>query len=233
MLSYHCIIDETEMEKIVKRILHAVEIKRTDNQPDYDEQRFAQTNLFGTDKTKTPNPVDDEKKRTEVDENGDHPSNRLMDEANKIETVRINDNEPVTISITNNHDENKVHVVDTMNSNADKPITNTYTNFDFDKINDEMVNKMNDITFYVKNKKETMAEEGLIECGIWDFAGQKEYYATHQTFLTPHAIYLLVADITDDIQKVQYDDNFNFDSSGGKISKYMILNPNKTLIHYR
>ncbi|CAC5419699.1 unnamed protein product [Mytilus coruscus] len=36
-------------------------------------------------------------------------------------------------------------------------------------------------------------------CGLWDFAGQKEFYATHQAFLTSSAIYLVVADIRDDI----------------------------------
>lgn len=36
-------------------------------------------------------------------------------------------------------------------------------------------------------------------CGLWDFAGQKDFYATHQTFLTSSAIYLVVADMADDI----------------------------------
>ncbi|CAG2243852.1 unnamed protein product [Mytilus edulis] len=38
-------------------------------------------------------------------------------------------------------------------------------------------------------------------CGLWDFAGQKEFYATHQAFLTGSALYLVVADITEDISK--------------------------------
>ncbi|XP_063448299.1 probable serine/threonine-protein kinase roco6 [Mytilus trossulus] len=37
-------------------------------------------------------------------------------------------------------------------------------------------------------------------CGLWDFAGQKEFYATHQAFLTSRAIYLLVAEFTEDIR---------------------------------
>ncbi|VDI42576.1 Hypothetical predicted protein [Mytilus galloprovincialis] len=32
-------------------------------------------------------------------------------------------------------------------------------------------------------------------CGLWDFAGQKEFYCTHQAFLTSSAIYLVVADM--------------------------------------
>lgn len=38
-------------------------------------------------------------------------------------------------------------------------------------------------------------------CELWDFAGQKEFYATHQAFLTSNAVYLVVADMDDDISK--------------------------------
>ncbi|VDI37255.1 Hypothetical predicted protein [Mytilus galloprovincialis] len=34
------------------------------------------------------------------------------------------------------------------------------------------------------------------ECDFWDFAGQKDFYATHQTFLTMNAIYLLTIDLS-------------------------------------
>ncbi|CAG2230323.1 unnamed protein product [Mytilus edulis] len=35
-------------------------------------------------------------------------------------------------------------------------------------------------------------------CGLWDFAGQKEFYCTHQAFLTSSAIYLVVVDMKTD-----------------------------------
>ncbi|XP_052097433.1 uncharacterized protein LOC127732435 [Mytilus californianus] len=38
-------------------------------------------------------------------------------------------------------------------------------------------------------------------CELWDFAGQKEFYATHQAFLTSSAVYLVVADMKDEISK--------------------------------
>ncbi|CAC5387918.1 unnamed protein product [Mytilus coruscus] len=38
------------------------------------------------------------------------------------------------------------------------------------------------------------------DCGFWDFAGQKEFYATHQTFLSRNAIYLLVVDVSEDFE---------------------------------
>ncbi|VDI66750.1 Hypothetical predicted protein, partial [Mytilus galloprovincialis] len=42
----------------------------------------------------------------------------------------------------------------------------------------------------------TVQNEQFADCGFWDFAGQKEFYATHQTFLCSNAVYLLVVDIS-------------------------------------
>ncbi|CAG2217899.1 unnamed protein product [Mytilus edulis] len=66
-----------------------------------------------------------------------------------------------------------------------------------------------------------MIDKGLVECGIWDFAGQKEYYPTHPTFLTRHAIYLLVADITDDIKPIQKHQQLEAESSGDYIDFWL------------
>ncbi|CAC5384611.1 unnamed protein product [Mytilus coruscus] len=46
--------------------------------------------------------------------------------------------------------------------------------------------------------------EHFAEGGFWDFAGQKQFYATHQTFLTGNAVYLLVVDISKDFTKKNY-----------------------------
>ncbi|CAG2235183.1 unnamed protein product [Mytilus edulis] len=42
--------------------------------------------------------------------------------------------------------------------------------------------------------------EEFADCGFWDFAGQKEFYATHQTFLSTNSVYLLVVDISRDFK---------------------------------
>ncbi|CAC5371597.1 unnamed protein product [Mytilus coruscus] len=44
---------------------------------------------------------------------------------------------------------------------------------------------------------------------VWDFAGDKEFYNTHQTFLTPEAIYIVVANL-DDIDGIESYGTFNF-----------------------
>lgn len=46
--------------------------------------------------------------------------------------------------------------------------------------------------------EESMDE--FAEVVMLDFAGQYEFYATHQTFLNKHAIYLLVLDISKDLK---------------------------------
>lgn len=45
----------------------------------------------------------------------------------------------------------------------------------------------------------TITPNRYANCGLWDFGGRKEYYATHQAFLTSSTIHLVVADVADDI----------------------------------
>lgn len=181
---------ESEMKKIGRRILQTVDMKRKGNEVVSDQ--------------------------------------RLPSEDNKPEAAYVNEivvmnDNPVTRSTTpaasyNERDDKKINVKDTMKYNTDKPTTSTSANQTSEQITEAMTKKMDDIILYVKKKKDSMTNQGLIECGIWDFAGQKENYATHQTFFTPHAIYLLVVDIEDEIKPIHCD-KFNFDSSGGKILK--------------
>ena len=42
----------------------------------------------------------------------------------------------------------------------------------------------------------------------WDFAGQKEYYATHQYFLSKRSLYLVLWRITDGVKGI--DEIFNW-----------------------
>ncbi|CAG2235186.1 TTN [Mytilus edulis] len=59
--------------------------------------------------------------------------------------------------------------------------------------------------------------EELADCGFWDFAGQKEFYATHQTFLSTHSVYLLVVDISRDFKTKTYNNMIEkeFNNVGG------------------
>ena len=46
-------------------------------------------------------------------------------------------------------------------------------------------------------------KETEITFGIWDFAGQEEYYATHQCFLTQRSIYLVLWNLNDGIKGLE------------------------------
>lgn len=106
-----------------------------------------------------------------------------LSKSDKIEKQTTND---LTIS--------ELHVTDTPDISADQ-------------ITEMMILKMDEILSSAKTEKEKKKSDGLVDCGIWDFAGQKDYYATHQTFFTPHAIYILVVDIADDIKPTTHNED--------------------------
>ncbi|KAL4234307.1 hypothetical protein ACF0H5_005958 [Mactra antiquata] len=60
------------------------------------------------------------------------------------------------------------------------------------------------------NTTEVIRKEASVS--LWDFAGQFVYYATHQLFFSPRAIYVLVLDMTDDLDKTL--DNWYLDMRG-------------------
>ena len=62
--------------------------------------------------------------------------------------------------------------------------------------------------------------EEFCDCDFWDFAGQRDFYATHQTFLTVNAIYLLVADLSS--KAYSSTDYNNDDDIGGEIDTFFI-----------
>lgn len=62
-------------------------------------------------------------------------------------------------------------------------------------INDKSINQLTSTIMksYVK-RREREHDDMLAFCWLWDFAGQKDFYATHQVFLSKCAVYLLVTD---------------------------------------
>ncbi|CAC5383849.1 unnamed protein product [Mytilus coruscus] len=73
---------------------------------------------------------------------------------------------------------------------------NSYPNEnESDPVNDENINEMTSTIMksYLQSTKEEQ-EHMLAFCWLWDFAGQKDFYATHQVFLSKCAVYVLVTD---------------------------------------
>lgn len=60
---------------------------------------------------------------------------------------------------------------------------------------DDNINKMTSaIMESCLHRKGDEQHDPLAFCWLWDFAGEKDYYATHQVFLSTCAVYLLVTD---------------------------------------
>lgn len=52
-------------------------------------------------------------------------------------------------------------------------------------------------------------DEREVYLSFWDYAGQTTYYSTHQAFMSPHAVYLIVFDLSKDFD-TKLTDNLNF-----------------------
>ncbi|VDI58566.1 Hypothetical predicted protein, partial [Mytilus galloprovincialis] len=96
-----------------------------------------------------------------------------------------------------------------------------------DIMKQQIIEKMNSILSDVRKHKKV--DDELADCALWDFAGERDYYATHQTFLTKHAIYVIVTDVSKDIKDIipdtEYDSvgeyiDFWFDSIHCFCAKY-------------
>ncbi|XP_060557317.1 uncharacterized protein LOC132717775 isoform X2 [Ruditapes philippinarum] len=67
----------------------------------------------------------------------------------------------------------------------------------------EFTEKLKDENYYASN-----INDNSINFNIWDFGGQFIYYATHQIFHSRDAIYLLVFDLTKDLDSIVEDEDF-------------------------
>ncbi|XP_076084533.1 uncharacterized protein LOC143055284 [Mytilus galloprovincialis] len=77
----------------------------------------------------------------------------------------------------------------------DSKINNYTKENESDLVNDESINEMTStIMKSYLQYKEKEQDDMLGFCWLWDFAGQKDFYATHQVFLSKHAVFLLVTD---------------------------------------
>ncbi|XP_071142534.1 uncharacterized protein [Mytilus edulis] len=77
----------------------------------------------------------------------------------------------------------------------DSKINNYLKKNESDLFNDGCINEMTStIMKSYLQFKEKEQDDMLAFCWLWDFAGQKDFYATHQVFLSKHAVFLLVTD---------------------------------------
>ncbi|VDI29220.1 Hypothetical predicted protein [Mytilus galloprovincialis] len=85
---------------------------------------------------------------------------------------------------------------------SDKIHRTTETKENLDKNEPSLLLMPENLMSEVFSKSTVKTQRNLYAlCELWDFAGQKEFYATHQAFLTSSAVYLVVADMENDIIK--------------------------------
>eukprot|EP00752_Nemacystus_decipiens_P013381 g11847.t1 len=60
-------------------------------------------------------------------------------------------------------------------------------------------------------------DEGRLQVSVWDFAGQEDYYSSHQLFLTKGALFLLVVDLRTFYDEVRQSGVDNFNDRHGRI----------------
>ncbi|XP_076084530.1 uncharacterized protein LOC143055281 [Mytilus galloprovincialis] len=114
---------------------------------------------------------------------------------------RIPDIHSVIPDNKNNHEAVEIDLNQIQKDNVKLEQANGHTVNNFlnenvsDPVNDENINEMTS-TIMKSCLKSTTEEQNdmLAFCWLWDFAGQKDFYATHQVFLSKCAVYLLVTD---------------------------------------
>ncbi|VDI42131.1 Hypothetical predicted protein [Mytilus galloprovincialis] len=122
----------------------------------------------------------------------------------KTESASLEIQEDLTTDANVNPDRNK----DTTES-ASLEIQEDLTNDAKGLVNNEKTNESESLAMpadlmsnvFSKSNENTLLNLYAL-CELWDFAGQKEFYATHQAFLTSSAVYLVVADMKDDISNL-------------------------------
>ncbi|XP_063418376.1 uncharacterized protein LOC134701164 [Mytilus trossulus] len=201
---------ETERNKIMRRIQEAVR-----NEPKQSEPVSDQVIPSGGENNETEAITSNESLSKFERKQGNQPPTKDQlsiaspgsnTEANALTgEIKVNIGDNVTIVAEKS-------IIDIPNENdgvVSKDIKKAEDLVKTDDMMKKITDQMDKILLEIQKDKDKMTSESLVECGIWDFAGQKDYYATHQTFLNPHAIYLLVTNILDDLTTIENETDFD------------------------
>lgn len=120
---------------------------------------------------------------------------KISNDSSEMDRKVVMETQKAKAEITNNeHAENIKFENSTMHL-VTKEIYSNESKFEYDPANDKNIDKM---TFAIMNSNvfryESEMTDMLAFCWLWDFAGQKDFYATHQVFLSKCAVFLLVTD---------------------------------------
>ncbi|CAG2255515.1 unnamed protein product [Mytilus edulis] len=208
----------------------ANDTKITINNVDTTDENNPNVHKVSTDADDTNKTIYNELTTEESNPNVHKVSTDASDTKNKKET---------SVEINMMVNESEVNVKDNKYEN----ITNT----DTDSTNSENEDNVSSLEMpqdlmsqiFASTSTSSIPSNDYALCGLWDFAGQKDFYATHQVFLTSSAIYLVVADMETDIWKEKEDDtkestsakqeNGHFLTDDGGITIYWFTNKSHSI----
>ncbi|XP_053388274.1 uncharacterized protein LOC128551440, partial [Mercenaria mercenaria] len=104
---------------------------------------------------------------------------------------------------------------ESMKKKARRCEENTPERIDHTK-NDSYIREMKHLKAFIEHVQKDIGDdiEDTCDLSLWDFAGQNEFYDTHQAFLSRRAIYLLVIDMSANIDDVLEEDSWILDCQG-------------------
>ncbi|XP_060580261.1 uncharacterized protein LOC132737045 [Ruditapes philippinarum] len=151
---------------------------------------------------------DTDDKDAESFENDDtcNSLDEIVNQGDCLEAVSDEDFSETSFSETSSEDNSEKEECFTSGSDVseDKAITNDPDlHIKAVDLLSEFTEKLKDENNYTLDKN-----ENSININIWDFGGQFIYYATHQIFHSRDAIYLLVFDLTKDLDSMVHDEDF-------------------------
>ncbi|XP_053391745.1 uncharacterized protein LOC128554496 [Mercenaria mercenaria] len=79
-----------------------------------------------------------------------------------------------------------------------------------------ILNELEDLLKEVESQILDFTDTNSADLSLWDFAGQYVFYSTHRLFLSRRAIYLLVTDISKDVNEIVKDESCVVDCNGIK-----------------
>ncbi|CAG2224646.1 unnamed protein product [Mytilus edulis] len=199
----------------------ANDTKITINNVDTTDESNPNVHKVSTDADDTNKTIYNELTTEESNPNVHKVSTDASDTKNKIET---------SVEINMMVNESEVNVKDNKYEN----ITNT----DTDSTNSENEDHLSSLEMpqdlmsqiFASTSTSSIPSNDYALCGLWDFAGQKDFYATHQVFLTSTAIYLVVADMETDIWKEKEGDTK--ESTSGKQENGHLLTDDGEYVDY-
>ncbi|CAH1786849.1 unnamed protein product [Owenia fusiformis] len=132
----------------------------------------------------------------------------------KEHVTPVNTDKPGTSSDYNNSTNNR----ETLRTDGDSSAPDYISKIP-ESIKNKFLSLTEDVTKQIRQlgglNGDSSEDEKQLKLSFWDFGGQHVFYTTHQTFLTNRAIYLLVVDLTKDLdEKVE---TFRQSRSGTKL----------------